>query len=354
MPVYLDTGGNNVDSIEASLAYPASQLTCVGIRAGGSFALYGGSGTNTCSGGTAHFVAARTSNYTASENVAIMTFRGDVAGSASVTITSADVQSVGNPVATATSGGTVTVNALPSAQPPPTSNTGGSSTAANTGPQPSTGNKPPVQNSGSSPPQASSQPITSSAADTAPPQISDAKSEVTEKSVAITWKTNEPATSEIEYGLSQSYGFNAASEGLSTDHRVVLDSKLVQKGSLYNFRVKSTDSSGNTAFSGGQTFKLRDSEAQASDSKTQLLLLASLALFAVSGMAVGFLRRSRIRQMHFRFGQQLDKTSASTASPHDSSNIVIKPTNAILPAPTPVIDKNMTLEEIEKKFSNRK
>lgn len=88
--------------------------------------------------------------------------------------------------------------------------------------------------------------------DTTPPIISNIQVlAITTSTARITWTTNESATSIVDYGLTASYGTTVTgSSGLS--HSVTL-SGLTQ-GTLYHFRVRSADGSGNEAQSGDNTF----------------------------------------------------------------------------------------------------
>jgi hypothetical protein len=81
--------------------------------------------------------------------------------------------------------------------------------------------------------------------DTTPPVISGvAVSEVTESSAIITWTTDEPATSQVEYGETTSYGLVTALDvSLVTNHSITLDG--LNTDTTYHFRVKSKDASGN-------------------------------------------------------------------------------------------------------------
>jgi hypothetical protein len=70
---------------------------------------------------------------------------------------------------------------------------------------------------------------------------------VTSSSIAITWLTDELATSELEYGLDTSYGRTTPLYGLDTTHRVELDG--LSPATTYHVRVKSEDAQGNVAAS---------------------------------------------------------------------------------------------------------
>lgn len=88
--------------------------------------------------------------------------------------------------------------------------------------------------------------------DTTAPLISEiAVTDITATDARVTWKTDEPATSQVEYGLTTSYGSSTTlSATLTKNHSV----ELTDLGSTYHYRVKSKDSVGNEAVSGDNTF----------------------------------------------------------------------------------------------------
>lgn len=89
----------------------------------------------------------------------------------------------------------------------------------------------------------------------------------TRSGATITWKTDAPASSQVEYGRTPSYGSVAppqprdnpasgTSAGVTT-HSITLSG--LQSGTIYHFRVKSNDAAGNEATSvGDRTFKTRE------------------------------------------------------------------------------------------------
>jgi peroxiredoxin len=88
---------------------------------------------------------------------------------------------------------------------------------------------------------------TSAAADEIEPTISAvSSSSITESSAIITWITDEPATSQVEYGETEEYGFTTQlNENLSTQHNVSLTE--LDSSTTYYFKVISKDASGNEA-----------------------------------------------------------------------------------------------------------
>jgi len=93
----------------------------------------------------------------------------------------------------------------------------------------------------------------SSGSDTNPPVISGLQANlVTDRSATIVWTTDEPANTVVEYGTTQSYG-NTSSNGLFvTAHTAPLTG--LAPSTLYNYRVKSKDGSGNTRTSANAQF----------------------------------------------------------------------------------------------------
>jgi hypothetical protein len=93
-----------------------------------------------------------------------------------------------------------------------------------------------------------------SVVDIAAPVISGVGiSNITETSAAITWTTDEPATSQIEYGKNTGYGSTSPlDEDLVTSHNVTLSD--LEPNTVYHSRVKSGDSSNNLATSADYTF----------------------------------------------------------------------------------------------------
>jgi len=90
--------------------------------------------------------------------------------------------------------------------------------------------------------------------DTTPPLLSSlTTAEVFPTAVTLTWTTNEPATSQVEYGTTVSYGQITPLDATSvTSHRVAIWD--LTPGTLYHARVRSKDVAGNEALSSDATF----------------------------------------------------------------------------------------------------
>ena len=96
--------------------------------------------------------------------------------------------------------------------------------------------------------------FTTAAPRTTPPVISNVQATaITSSSAAVTWTTDEPANSQVNYGSSSAYGSSTPINGtFVTSHSVSLIG--LSASTLYHFQVVSKDSSGNTGASGDFSF----------------------------------------------------------------------------------------------------
>ncbi len=75
-------------------------------------------------------------------------------------------------------------------------------------------------------------------------------------SATIYWATNEPATSTVQYGPTNGYGFSSSSDVFATDHSINIDG--LSLGNTYHFKVLSSDASGNLSSSTDESFVTKD------------------------------------------------------------------------------------------------
>lgn len=76
---------------------------------------------------------------------------------------------------------------------------------------------------------------------------------ITPTGANVTWTTNVPATSQIEYGTSTAYGASTAvNTSLDTNHSQVMTG--LQSSTAYHYRVRSTDGAGNSIVSADNVF----------------------------------------------------------------------------------------------------
>ena len=210
--VRINTGGDPVNGVQANLAYPANMLDFIGISASGTaFEIQ----AEAAGGGGAVRIARGTLSPKSGDRlVATVTFRAKLSsGSAAVSFAggSAVVRSTDNAdILAGSSGGTYSFSP-PLPVPTPT----------------------PVATS-------------SASVDNTPLEISDVKlEEVGLNKATISWKTNKPATSHVEYGPSEKLGITASDTNLKTEHKLALESKLLVPGTTYYYQVKSKDEADN-------------------------------------------------------------------------------------------------------------
>ncbi len=88
---------------------------------------------------------------------------------------------------------------------------------------------------------------------TAPTISYISSSGITANSATISWSTNENSDTQVEYGLSTSYGQSTTlNTSMTTSHSVILSG--LTANTVYNYRVKSKDAAGNLTTSPNQTF----------------------------------------------------------------------------------------------------
>ncbi len=97
--------------------------------------------------------------------------------------------------------------------------------------------------------------VTLAPADTTAPTISAVSAaSLTTSGATIAWTTNEPATTQVQYGVTTAYGSTTGlNSTLLTAHSQALTG--LAAGTDYHFRVLSRDAAGNTSASADQTFR---------------------------------------------------------------------------------------------------
>lgn len=97
--------------------------------------------------------------------------------------------------------------------------------------------------------------------DTTAPTITNVTSaQITQTSAMITWTTDEPSTSQVDFGLTTAYGSSSALDTTQvSSHSISLAG--LSAGTLYNYRVRSRDTAGNESVSTNQTFTTQSAPA---------------------------------------------------------------------------------------------
>jgi len=104
-----------------------------------------------------------------------------------------------------------------------------------------------------------------------------AANNLTMNSAKILWNSDEPADSQVEYGLTTNYGVSTPLDlTMATAHAITLSN--LTANTLYHYRVKSKDAAGNLATSNDFTFTTaRDTQAPAISNITVTAITANSA-----------------------------------------------------------------------------
>lgn len=222
--VRLNTQGEEVNSVASYLAYPADKLDVTFLTPGSAFGI---EAERTFGGGVIKISRGSINPVSGNVTVATIGFKGKVAGGATVYFIAGSAvprasDSSDSLNLAASSGGTYNVGGIVPASPAPVV----------------------TQPTGE---------------DTISPTIFDLKvTEVTRDSATISWKTDERADTQIEYGLEKGmYFWTASNTNLVTDHSLTLKGPLLAPGARLYFRVLSKDHAGNLARSEESEFKMK-------------------------------------------------------------------------------------------------
>ena len=90
------------------------------------------------------------------------------------------------------------------------------------------------------------------ARDTTAPVLGGVSASANTLNAAITWSTDEAATSNVDYGPTSSYGSTVGKSSFETSHTLAV--APLACATTYHYRVRSADASGNAAVSGDQSF----------------------------------------------------------------------------------------------------
>ncbi len=203
---------SSVDAAQANLSYPTDKLDYLGVGYGGSaFEIQGESSGG---GGSVKMGRATLAAKGGDLLVGTVTFRAKVAsGSGVVSFTSGtEALKAGSVVVSAKSSGTYNF-VKPAPVPKP---------------------------------------------DKTAPKISSVKvTGVGLNTATITWKTNESATSVVEYGLTKKLGISVSNTKLKKSHKLALSKKVLIAGTQIFYKVSSKDKAGNSASSKLTSFKTK-------------------------------------------------------------------------------------------------
>jgi hypothetical protein len=98
--------------------------------------------------------------------------------------------------------------------------------------------------------------VANGARDTAGPVISQPTASATSTSATISWTTNEPSDTQVEYGRRTTYGNRTTRDpSLATAHSQVITG--LARRTWYHYRVRSRDAAGNLTLSRDFMFRTR-------------------------------------------------------------------------------------------------
>ncbi len=124
--------------------------------------------------------------------------------------------------------------------------------------------------------------LKTAATDTTGPVISGAAvSDINNNSVKISWTTNEPSTTKVQFGTTTLYGRSVTSDVLTTSHSITLPN--LAGATTYHYRLISTDSSGNTTTTNDSTFM-----TLANDTTSPVISNASVSSINSTGATISW------------------------------------------------------------------
>ena len=209
----------DITAVDVNISYPSKQVVFQDVSYSGS--AFGTQEAWAGGGGSIHIGRSSTSAVTGNLPLAVLTFKviADYGSGTLSVLNTSTLENAGTPVSTTCGSATVDFGATApeSTQPKP-------DTTYTVLATPSKGNY-----------------------DITPPVISNVQSKQTDaNTVVVSWTTNEPSTSQVEYGLDGTYGLSGSDDAMVTEHKLTLHSAFLLPNSLFHYRVSSTDKEKNT------------------------------------------------------------------------------------------------------------
>ena len=263
--VRLNTGGDQVNGVSANLSYPTDKLDVTYVTGGSSFAI---EAEKSFGGGTIRISRGSINPVSGNVTVATIGFKGKAIGSATVAF-------IGGSAAPRASDSSDSLNLGGS--------TGGVYNIVKAAA------KVPASQSTSTP-----APATAIQLIAQKPKISDIKViNIGTNTATITWKTDKPADSMIDYGLEKGKYFIIASDNnLVTEHSINLPGQILTSGTKFYFRILAKDAEGNIGQSDDTEFQLLNlpekSEFNLKSFSSTNTIIIVLVLVVIS-VGVGFI-----------------------------------------------------------------
>jgi hypothetical protein len=251
--IYEDSGTQDVNAAKADLTYNPNILEYVSVTSSSAFSI---SASTSGGGGSVSIDRGAIPAVTGPQIVATVTFKGKGGGTSAVNFGSGSkVLANSGPQAntnilTSTTGGNYTVPSPPPPPAPPP--TPAPAPAPSPSPSPNPASPSPAPKTSPAP---APTPRTAPAKDATAPAITGVTvTDIGTTSALVTWYTNEPATSQVDYGITTNYELTNGNGLYVSTHKLSLSYKLLNPDTEFHYRVKSIDAAGNVATSGDQTF----------------------------------------------------------------------------------------------------
>ena len=159
--------------------------------------------------------------------------------------------------------------------------------------------------------------------DTTPPVVNSVYiSSINQTSVTIVWTTDEPSDTQIDYGLTTGYGSQTPLRSFFvTDHSETIGG--LSAGTVYNYRVRSRDASGNLSISANRTITTPPDSSpppppafsQTHPSGTLTLQSNGTIYLIRSGQRLGFRDPNEYKSHGYRFDQAVSSSSGDNTLP---------------------------------------
>ncbi len=116
---------------------------------------------------------------------------------------------------------------------------------------------------------------------TAPVILSGKVDNVTQNSATVVWTTDEPSTTQLEYGLTSAYGLSTPLNSvLVTSHLVTVTG--LSAGTVYHYRAKSADAAGNIKVSADYVFTTQAAADKTAPSKPANLKAKAISPYQIN------------------------------------------------------------------------
>jgi hypothetical protein len=293
--IYEDSGTQDVNAAKANLTYNANVLDYVSVTSSSAFNV---AAVTTGGGGTVTIDRGAFPAVTGNQLVATVYFRGkaggttniDFASGSAVLANSGPTEVANHDILTSTSGGVYTVPSPPTPPTPPPTPSPSPTPSHSPTPSPSPSTKPKTSPAPSPSPKTTPTPAPSPstpAKDTNAPTISNVQvTDIGTNSALVSWETSEPATSEVNYGITTKYELTNGNGLYVTTHKLSLSYNLLSADTDFHFQIKSVDAAGNTATSDDHTFATKAGTASLDvtvvDQKNKTLSGAKVTIGRVS------------------------------------------------------------------------